>query len=463
MPVRCFPPPSNAAYEKALHAQLAKRWDEEESEIEAEAAREKRLRVQRLKIMVVPQDGYFTEVRKEVDRSENWRPGGVKTEDGEQSMMKGMSAGLGIEGILRERGRDRHSRTIKDEETGEIEVFTEARETQEGEGNDHPTHSGKHPEDEDADDSDEGLFMRQDLSRGERLAQNINFRRDTWITTAPGVSGDILPAEEQREDFIDDINNNGEQLGFCTVCKMAHIPPGPPITLADRDTCGSFLPKWFPAQLLARPWDTYRRLINELVALDEKSQEQRDRGQDPNKPRWDLEWHEADAEWVAAGRHEGWWKCRSGPDAPPVERHCRVCHRVRGPGEQALTVAEEDEMREERKKVLQGFIDQQVKMFGEMDKEIALAKIQLESMGLIDRPVGEGGGRRGGVTAEGEQVLTAPDATEAMTRAVEEMLGPDTGEVVDSGESDSGESVKLTPESIPERFPFSSEEHAAWN
>lgn len=233
---------------------------------------------------------------------------------------------------------------------------------------------------------------KNDLSKGERLARKINFDRDAWVTTTPGVSGDILPAEEQREDFIKDINKHGEQFEYCTVCRSSHIPPGPPITLADRDTCGSLLPKWFPAHLLTRPWDTYRQLINELVALDEKAQEERERAQDPDpsKPRWDLEWHESDAEWVAAGRREGWWRCRSGPEAPPVERNCRVCHHHHhrdGDGEEQttlLTVGEEDEMRQERRRLLQGFIDQQVRVFGEMDKQIALAKGQLEGMGLLD-------------------------------------------------------------------------------
>ncbi|KAL7627635.1 hypothetical protein AAE478_001828 [Parahypoxylon ruwenzoriense] len=46
------------------------------------------------------------------------------------------------------------------------------------------------------------------------------------------------------------------------------------------------------------------------------------------KPVWDKQWHEPSPKWQFSHRREkgGWWKCRSGPDAPEVERQCRRCH-----------------------------------------------------------------------------------------------------------------------------------------
>lgn len=434
--VRCFPPPSNVAYERALQSHFATRRDTGEEAM--------RPRMQRLQI-VVPQNGYFREL--EVDRTENWRPGRGRKEEG--------PVGLGIGNELRKRVGDNGNtleRGLSEEgvgigkigdEMGEIDEAAEVREVRMAEEIELAGQIALAEERDEVEDSgeseDEGLFMDANLSRGEQLARNINFRRDSCVTTAPGVSGDILPAEEQREEFIDDINNNGEQLEFCTVCETKHIPPGPPITLADRDTCGSLLPKWFPSRLVARPWDTYRALINELVALEEKAEEQRARVQDRDRPRWDLEWHEAGPEWAAAGRREGWWRCRSGPEAPDVERRCQVCHGEREAGERRLTVGEEDEMREERKRVLQGFIDQQVKLFGEMDKEVALARIQLESMGLMN-----GGGGEGEALAEVSVVSTREEETGA--RDLEEILGSTT---LDEPEESSGsDSEDSEPESL---------------
>ena len=482
MSVRCFPPPSNAAYEKALRAHYVKRWEDGDGSAEAETAHQRRLRVQRMRIVVVPQDGYFTEVRQ-VDTSENWRPEGSSSlgegegfggKEREESSEYMEGVGLGIESGLGSGGPSGSGEDEEDvgvgelqgEEMEKVQEFEETVAMREAQvaGQAEQIRLHEQREDEDTGESeDEGLFMNDEMSKGERLARNIDFRRDGWNMIAPGVSGDILSAEEQREDFIEDINNNGEQLEFCTVCKTAHIPPGPPITLADRDTCGSQLPKWFPAHLVPRPWDTYRRLINELVALEEKAQERRARAQDPHKPSWDLEWHEADAELAAAGRREGWWRCRGGPEAPAVERKCQVCHRTKGRGEQALTVGEEDEMREERKTLLQGFIDRQVKLFGEMDREIALSKIQLENLGLMEKP------------AEMQQQAMASDtkeALEAMTREVEETVNKDLKEILrpwrrawngddatepeesSASSSEEEDSEKETPESTSATFCF---------
>lgn len=478
MRARCFPPPNLAAYEKAMRDRFVTPGNEEETDTAMAA----RLRVETLRI-VVPQDGYFREV--EVDSKENWRSGlgligekgdplgmsprgyygeGLRERVGEDSDESGGSeeseedeVGWKLEDEIAAEIEEARQRDEELEEAMEMADLGGLEEAREMEDTELPGEGGEAEEDAESEESegfeDQDYYMNahpDELSKGEEMAQRINFERDAWVTTAPGVSGDILPAEEQREDFIDDINSNGEQLGLCTVCGDHHIPPGPPITLADRDTCGSLLPKWFPSHRVERPWDTYRALINELVALEEKTQEQQALSQDPAKPRWDLEWHEGNAEWTAAGRREGWWKCRSGPDAPEVERNCQVCHRKKGPGEQALTVGEEDEMREERKRVLQGFIDRQVQLFGEMDKEIALARIQLESMGMM---------KSAGAEAEAEEALASDIAAakskeraETAGRDLEEILGskvPDEAEEESSG-SDSEEDSEAEEEQSPE-------------
>ena len=99
-------------------------------------------------------------------------------------------------------------------------------------------------------EGEEPSTSAQAKTRGELLADSINFNRSTWVMTSPGISGDLYPAKEQRADFIKYIDGIEEEkwgLDYCKLCKTKHIPPGPPITLEDRDTCGAYLPKWFPA------------------------------------------------------------------------------------------------------------------------------------------------------------------------------------------------------------------------
>jgi hypothetical protein len=48
----------------------------------------------------------------------------------------------------------------------------------------------------------------------------------------------------------------------------------------------------------------------------------------PEKPAWDLHFHENSNIWKAIGRTGGWWHCRSGEDATDVEKKCDVCHKA---------------------------------------------------------------------------------------------------------------------------------------
>jgi hypothetical protein len=106
------------------------------------------------------------------------------------------------------------------------------------------------------------------LTEGEKLAAAIDWNRSGWRAPVPGAA-DFYPAEEQRADFIKVIDDyaktslqgfrrdaphllipppiNSENppkilLEYCKKCGKDHIPPGSPISLPDRDTCGAYLP-----------------------------------------------------------------------------------------------------------------------------------------------------------------------------------------------------------------------------
>jgi hypothetical protein len=174
-------------------------------------------------------------------------------------------------------------------------------------------------------------------TRGELLAETINFNRATWVMTSPGVSGPIYPPEEQRADFIANIDTNKAEFEYCSKCKTKHIPPGAPITLQDRDTCGSYLPEWFPTEEFDQPWSAFTRLMNDMVYLEEIGQGHGHRP-NPDVPEWNLHFHDYSSRWRAIGKRGGWWKCRDGEDATDVERDCQVCHNKMIEGERDADV-----------------------------------------------------------------------------------------------------------------------------
>jgi len=80
-------------------------------------------------------------------------------------------------------------------------------------------------------------------TKGEILADTINWKRATWDTTPVGHDVfEFYGWKEARQDFINNIDS-GAEFELCEKCEKSHIPPGSPITLQDRDTCGSFLPE----------------------------------------------------------------------------------------------------------------------------------------------------------------------------------------------------------------------------
>lgn len=201
-------------------------------------------------------------------------------------------------------------------------------------------------------------------TRGELEADKIDFDRSSWVMTTPGVSGNLYSGEEQRADYIKSIDSIEEDkwelygLEYCKVCKEKHIPPGPPITLEDRDTCGAYLPEWFPLDELVsksksfkicerlliagfsrfdKPWHSYTKMMNEMVRLEEILQGYGHKP-NPDEPFWDFQFHEYSSKWRTIGKRGGWWKCRDGEDATDVERECRICHSERLDSERVLYV-----------------------------------------------------------------------------------------------------------------------------
>ena len=171
-----------------------------------------------------------------------------------------------------------------------------------------------------------GAASRNTKTRGELLADNIDFTEGPHAMDGPpGVSGPFYPPEEQRADFIEQIDKFNPELEYCKKCKTKHIPPGPPTTLQDRDTCGVYLPEWFPAGNFEKPWAVFTKIMNDLVTMDEINNGYSHKP-NPDQPFWDLQFHEYSSRWATLGKRGGWWKCREGEDATEAELNCDVCH-----------------------------------------------------------------------------------------------------------------------------------------
>lgn len=76
-----------------------------------------------------------------------------------------------------------------------------------------------------------------------------------------------------------------------------------------------------------------------------------------SKPEWwELEFHDG-AVWKALGR-EGFWKCRSTPDASMAEQMCKLCHNSQDDERKpAAATAKNDPSVAERRKKIQEFMD----------------------------------------------------------------------------------------------------------
>ncbi|KAB8292324.1 hypothetical protein EYC80_008066 [Monilinia laxa] len=211
-------------------------------------------------------------------------------------------------------------------------------------------------------------------STGDLAATQIDFTQKAWIRYEPSAIGEIYNGDEQKADFIRNLDE-GAQIEYCKKCKERHIPPGSPLTLSERDLCGAYLPEWFPSEGVHKPWSNFRQMLNHWVLLCEMEQGYTHR-ENPERPIWNLEFHDTHEKWRQVGRSQGlggWWKCRRGSRATYAERACRVCtskdaveRENESGGRRPTTIAE-------HKANIEHWVTERIKEGGRRDKEVALA------------------------------------------------------------------------------------------
>ncbi|PQE14159.1 hypothetical protein CJF31_00006707 [Rutstroemia sp. NJR-2017a BVV2] len=218
--------------------------------------------------------------------------------------------------------------------------------------------------------------------QGELFAHAIDFDRKSWEDHIPGSSGPFYPAREQRADFIKALDQ-GVPIEYCQVCKQIHIPPGSPITLPDRDTCGAHLPGWFPSEGMSRPWIYLSEMLNQFVRLSEIEQGYTHLP-NPDKPIWNFEFHNDNEKWKEIGRYNGkggWWKCRSGANATAAEKSCKVCHTDEAIARDSEIRARRGDMTVAgRKAHIENWINNLVAEAGKHEKQIACAMIRAKGI-----------------------------------------------------------------------------------
>ncbi|KAF3062158.1 hypothetical protein GL218_04015 [Daldinia childiae] len=137
------------------------------------------------------------------------------------------------------------------------------------------------------------------------------------------------------------------------------------------------IPEWFEhfkMPLKGRNREArWNDLLSRIYTLETKIRHGSDDEASEKSP-WDKKWHEPNKKWPFAHRreHGGWWKCRSGRDAPEAERRCWLCHGQPETPEQAA----EERSAKEKLDELQSAIDEAMTVVGEKDKAIALEMLR---------------------------------------------------------------------------------------
>lgn len=231
------------------------------------------------------------------------------------------------------------------------------------------------------------------ISEGEKLARTVDWTRSGWGAPVPGAAKFFYSAEEQRADFVKVIDDYAKTPGprrsgphllippvdyetlnvleYCKKCDKYHIPPGSPITLPDRDTCGAYLPDWFPTQDYKQPWEHFRALYNKIVLCEEVERGFKHTSlsdHQPAKKVWDKEYHDEDPKWFTIGRRMGWWKCGTGTE---VERNCELCHKPKPEGAEFVIDTENAGTVSDQRKFLEDWVEKQMRAVGLEDKAIA--------------------------------------------------------------------------------------------
>ncbi|KAI1377565.1 hypothetical protein F4677DRAFT_40745 [Hypoxylon crocopeplum] len=108
-----------------------------------------------------------------------------------------------------------------------------------------------------------------------------------------------------------------------------------PLELSPTPSSTLQIPDWFPVldtsdklylegTGLSARWNS---LLQRIDTLEKRIEDEKMREM-AKKPTWDKEWHDPSPRWKFPHQRKngGWWKCRSGPDAPDAERMCHRCH-----------------------------------------------------------------------------------------------------------------------------------------
>ncbi|KAL2159872.1 hypothetical protein VTH06DRAFT_2005 [Thermothelomyces fergusii] len=116
--------------------------------------------------------------------------------------------------------------------------------------------------------------------------------------------------------------------------------PGEPVSVepvSNVDSVVTTVPPWFAildakgtVKLRATgPVDRLKELLQILQTSWNAAREEEWADEfRPNRHAWKKQYHEPSDAWPNALRRKrgGWWACRSGPDASPAERSCKLCH-----------------------------------------------------------------------------------------------------------------------------------------
>ncbi|XDG09626.1 hypothetical protein ABKA04_009241 [Annulohypoxylon sp. FPYF3050] len=184
----------------------------------------------------------------------------------------------------------------------------------------------------------------------------------------------IIPFDKAVAAGLEDVNGSKRTTSSLPNSLQTQSPqsclpsapflPGPPLSQPINEN----IPEWFShlkipvrGRGLQTRWANFLELFSTL-----------DKGRKiEEKPKWDKVWHEPDPKWQFEFRRKsgGWWRCRSGPDAPKVEAECRPCRKASEPSTQSPSL-------EERYREIMDAINEAMGEVAEKDKAAALETLR---------------------------------------------------------------------------------------
>jgi hypothetical protein len=158
--------------------------------------------------------------------------------------------------------------------------------------------------------------------------EEARWRRNAIGLLPLGLS-DNATDEERKYVFNEAYNVIDQPHGHCWRCDCVHIEFGPPDTLPTRDTCGAYLPGWFPAEQYQNCWKDFEGLWRDIIYLEESQRSFASTVSEveQQQPISDKCFHAKDSKWRDMHPNsEGFWRCRNGPEATDAELSCVECH-----------------------------------------------------------------------------------------------------------------------------------------